>query len=69
MAVRIQLPKTWKIHPVFHILLIEPFVKGNWDVDLNAVLKSVDPIEHAPEYVEGKVMSSTGNDGKVLYAS
>jgi hypothetical protein len=39
----------------------------NWDVDLNAVLKTFDPIENAPEYNVDKVMGSTDKDGKGLY--
>jgi hypothetical protein len=66
-AVRLHLPKTWKIHPVFHVSLIEPFVKGNRDVDLNAVLKTSDPIENATEYDVDKVMGSTEKDSRVLY--
>jgi hypothetical protein len=37
------------------------------DVDLNAVLKTSDYIENCPEYDVDKVISSTENDGKVLY--
>jgi hypothetical protein len=66
-AVRLRLPKTWIIHPVFHLSRIEPFVKGNRDVDLNAVLKSSDPIENAPKYDVDKVMGSTETDRRVLY--
>jgi hypothetical protein len=66
-AVLLHLPKTWKIHPFFHVSLIEPFVKGNRDVNLNAVLKTSDAIENAPEYDVDKVMGSTEKEGKVLY--
>jgi hypothetical protein len=61
------LANTWKIHPVFHVSLIVLFVKGNRDVDLNAILKISDPIENAPEYEVDTVMASTEKDGKVLY--
>jgi hypothetical protein len=67
MAVLLRLPKMWKIHPVCYVSLIEPFVKGNWDIDLNAILKTSDPMENAPEYDMDKVMGSTEKDGKVLY--
>jgi hypothetical protein len=66
-AVRLPLPKTWKIHPVVDVSLIEQFVKGHGDIDLNAVLKTYDAIENAPEYDVDKVMGSTEKDGKVLY--
>jgi hypothetical protein len=66
-VVCLRLPKTWKIPPVFHVSFIEPFIKRNRVVDLNAVLKASDPIENAPEYDIDKVMGSTEKDGKVLY--
>jgi hypothetical protein len=66
-AVRFPLPKTWKIHSVFHVSLIQPFVKGNRDVDLNAVLKTSDPIGNAPEYDIDKVMGAIDKGGKLLY--
>jgi hypothetical protein len=48
MAVRLHLPKMWKIHTVFHVSLIESFVKGNRDVNLNAVLKQQTPSKVPP---------------------
>jgi hypothetical protein len=53
------------IHPVFYVSLIETFVKGNQNVDLNAVLKTSDPIKNMPGYDIGKVMGSTEKDGRV----
>jgi hypothetical protein len=42
-------------------------VNGNRDIYLNAVLKTYDPNENAPEYDVDKVMGSREKDGKVLY--
>jgi hypothetical protein len=55
------------IYPLFHVLFIEPFVKGNWDVDLNSILKTSDTFKNAPEYDFDKVMGSTDKDGKDGY--
>jgi hypothetical protein len=66
MAERLRLPERWKIHPVFHVSLIEPFVKSNREVDVNAVLKTSNPIENAPECGVDRFMGSTEKDGKVL---
>jgi hypothetical protein len=40
-------------------------VKGHRDVDLNAIMKTSDPIENAPEYDIDKVMGSMEKDGKI----
>jgi hypothetical protein len=66
-AVRRWISKTWKIHPVFHISLIEPFVKDNQDGDLNTVLNTSEHIDNAPDYDIDTDMGSTENDGKGLY--
>jgi hypothetical protein len=67
MAVCLSLLKMWTIHPIFPIFLIEPFVKGNRDFDINAILKTSNPIENAQEYDIDKVMGSKDNARKVLY--
>jgi hypothetical protein len=66
-AVRPRLPKTWKIHPVFHVSLIEAFLQGNRDVDLNVILKTSDPIANAAEYDIDKLMGMTEKASRVLY--
>jgi hypothetical protein len=66
-AVRLGLPNRWKIYSVFHVSLFDRFGKGNQDIDQNAVLKTSDPIENAPEYDVDKVMGSTEKDEKVSY--
>ena len=66
-AMRLKLPKTWKIHPVFHVSLLEPFVQGNREVNLDDVLRQSDPVENSPEYDVDKIMGSTQRGKKVLY--
>jgi hypothetical protein len=65
LAVPLYLPKTSKIYLVFHVSLLEPFVKDHRDVDLNAIRYSSDPIENASEYDIDKVMGSTDKDRRV----
>jgi hypothetical protein len=55
-AVLLHIPKICKIYPVFHVSLIELFVKGNKNMDLKAVMKTSKQIENAPEYVVDKVI-------------
>jgi hypothetical protein len=62
---RLHLAKPWKIYPVFHVSLIEPCIKSNCDGDLNAILKTSDPIENAPDYDIEEVIGSTEQYGKV----
>jgi hypothetical protein len=66
-AVRLTLPTSWKIHPVFHVSLLEPFVQGNRTVDIQQVLKSSDPIEGDEEYDVDDIMGSIEKGKKVLY--
>jgi hypothetical protein len=37
-AIQLWLPKTWKIHPIFHVCLIEPFITGGKDVNIDEIL-------------------------------
>jgi hypothetical protein len=47
--------------------LIEPFVKGNWDVNVEAILKNTNLIESAAEYDVDTVMDHMEKEGKGLY--
>jgi hypothetical protein len=66
-AVRLNLPLKWKIHKVFHISMLEPFVQGNRDVNLENVLGASDPMEADDENQLEDVMSSMESRGKVSH--
>ena len=67
-AIRLSLPKTWKIHKVFHVSLVEPFIQGNREINMDEVLKNSDPIETEEEYDVDDVMDSIEKkNGQVLY--
>jgi len=73
VAVRLTLPRKWKIHNVFHVLLIEPFRTSEHRAppDPSKVLREADDIEQSEEYVVEEVMSSVergqGNNKRILY--
>jgi len=69
LAVRLTLPRKWKIHPVFHVLLIEPFGTGRLQDQLDPakVLREADDIQQSEEYDVNEVMGSSKRGRRVLY--
>jgi len=73
LAVRLTLPRKWKIHNVFHVSLLEPYRTSEHRAppDPSKVLREVDDIEQSEEYDVEEVMSSVerswGNNKWVLY--
>jgi hypothetical protein len=68
LAVKLTLPRKWKIHDVFHVSLIEPYRTGNRDPpDPSKVLREADEIESSPEYDVNEVIGSTKKGCRVLY--
>ena len=59
-AVRLTLPRKWKIHNVFHVSFLEPYRTSEHRAppDPSKVLREADDIEQSEEYDGEKVMSS-----------
>jgi len=72
LAVRLTLPRKWKIQ-VFHALLLEPYRTSEHGAppDPSKVLREADDIEQSEEYDVDEVMSSVergwGNNKRILY--
>jgi len=69
LAVRITLPRKWKIHNVFHVSLLEPYRTSEHRVppDPSKILREADDIEQNEEYDVDKVLVSTRKGRHVLY--
>lgn len=77
-ACQLSLPQSWKIHPVFHVSLLEPYrtakISGRDAVDPDEVLRQADEVqpeeEAAEEYEVLSIMDSSDQvdaDRKVYY--
>jgi len=73
LAVRLTLPRRWKIHNVFHVSLLEPYQTSEHRAapDPSQVLREADDIEQSEEYDVEEIMSSVehgrGNNKRILY--
>jgi len=73
LAVRLTLPRRWKIHNVFHVSLLEPYRTSEHRAppDPSQVLREADDIEQSQEYDVEEIMSSVergrGNNKRILY--
>jgi len=68
-AVRLTLPKKWKIHNVFHVSLLMPYRTSEHrsPPDPTKVLREADDIEQLEEYDVGEVMSARKQGRRILY--
>ena len=67
-AVRLTLPRKWRIHNVFHVSLLEPYITGGQTLpDTARALREMDDIEGTEEYDVEEVMDSSKTKNRVLY--
>jgi len=69
LAVRLTLPRKWKIHNVFHVSLLESYRTSEHRTlpDPLKVLREADDIEQSEEYDVEEVMSSRRQGRRILY--
>jgi len=73
LAVRLTLPRKWKIHNVFHVSLLEPYRTSEKRAppDLAKILREADDVEQSEEYdveaVEASREHGRGNRKRILY--
>jgi len=69
LAVKLTLPRKWRIHDVFHVSLLEPYRTNEIQTtpDPVKVLREADDIENSEEYDVDEIMGSTKKGQRVLY--
>ena len=69
LAVRLTLPRKWKIHNVFHVSLLEPYRTSEHQapLDPSKLLREADDIEQSEEYNVDEVVGSTRKGCRLLY--
>jgi hypothetical protein len=68
LAVKLTLPRKWKIHDVFHVSLVELFRTGTRaTLEPAQVLREAEDIENSAGYDVDEVMASAKRGRRVLY--
>jgi hypothetical protein len=69
LAVKLTLPRKWRIHNVFYITLVEPYRMGTGreGPDPSQILREADDIDSSEEYDVDEVMASIKKGHRVLY--
>jgi len=61
-AVRLEIPKRWRIHDVFHVALLEPYrsskMPGREKVDVGKVLRDTEEVMPSDEYLPHQIWDS-----------
>ena len=69
LAVRLMLPRKWKIHNVFHVSLLKPHrTSEHWALpEPSKVLREADDLKQSEEYNVDEVISSVKRGRRILY--
>jgi hypothetical protein len=68
IAMRLSLPRKWKIHNTFHVSLLEPYNNGTRPPpDLLKIIDKAGDIEGNEEWGIEEILSSRKVKGKILY--
>ena len=50
VAYELELPQTWKIHPVFHTSLLRPFKMSTWSMRTESTVDDLELEEYGRSY-------------------